>query len=68
MIGTFVTREEATISLDAMAAELTKDFGVRPTYSHSDLTSYFTNLLKSYQMKNLQTIFEMCNYLHKHTT
>ena len=48
MIGTFVSREEAKISLDMMVAELAKDFGTRSTYSYLDLTSYFTELLKSY--------------------
>ena len=68
MIGTFVTRDESSITHDAMVAELARDFGIRPTYSYSDLTSYFSDLLKSYQMKNLQTMHELCNYLHKHTT
>ena len=48
MIGTFVSRDETAISLDSMVSELAKDFGVKPTYSHSDLTSYFTDLLNSY--------------------
>ena len=65
MIGTFIIRD---VPLDTTVSLLAKDFGGRPTYSHSDLTSYFTDLLKSYQMKSLQTTHNMCNYLYKHTT
>ena len=53
MIGTFVCWEEATTSIDMTATELVKDFGIRPTYSYSDLKSFFLDLLRSYQMKGL---------------
>ena len=64
MTGTFI---DETLQIESLVIELVNDFSDKVPSTDIDIADYFYQLIKLYQLKNQQSLSEMCEYLYKHS-